>query len=129
MTQDTSPSSSPSATASTSKTRKRQRPETFAAPQKEQQEAVTNTERLFSQQAEGLHTALAQQGHALFAENIKLSKDFFSCKTVNDLLDLQARILHLNSTAYLKGVLQLTGSLYPDKQATATDSRKDTNNA
>lgn len=71
-------------------------------------EEVVSCNLNFSRSVETIHTHLSQQGHTLFSENIRLSKDFFKCKTVNDLLEWQSRIFHLNSNAYLDSTVKLT---------------------
>lgn len=69
----------------------------------------------FSHVAESLQSHISEQQQTLFSENVKLSKDFFKCKTVNDLLELQSRIFHLNSSAYLNNIVKMTESFVKTK--------------
>ena len=69
----------------------------------------------FTKVAETIQNHISQQHQALFSENVKLSKDFFKCKTVNDLFELQSRIFHLNSSAYLNNIVKLTESFVKTK--------------
>lgn len=71
-------------------------------------ETLLSYNAAFSQVAEAVNSQLTEQGHTLFAENIRLSKDFFKCKTVSELLEWQARIFQLNSNAYLEQAVKLT---------------------
>lgn len=76
----------------------------------------------FSQVAEAVNNQLTEQGHTLFAENIRLSKDFFKCKTVSELLEWQARIFQLNSNAYLEQAVKFTETVMGYQKKISGDS-------
>jgi phasin family protein len=55
---------------------------------------------------------LFEAANKSFSDNVELSKEFFSCRTLNDLFDLQNRIVRSSIDNYFNETVKLSGMMF-----------------
>lgn len=60
---------------------------------KEQAEALSESSKLVSELGRELHEEFMSDINALFSENVELGKDLLACRTLNDVMEVQGRVL------------------------------------
>ena len=59
-----------------------------------------------------LSTQFFQYANERFTQNIEMSKDYFTCRTLNDMAELQSRILRANLDQFFFGAAELSNLLF-----------------
>lgn len=53
-----------------------------------------------------------EAGNKAFSDNVELSKQFFGCRTLNDMLELQNKLLKTNIDSFFNQSVKLSGMLF-----------------
>ncbi|MBY0406183.1 MAG: phasin family protein [Rickettsiales bacterium] len=62
--------------------------------------------------AKDLSTELFETGNRAFSDNLELSKEFFSCRTFNDMFELQNRIMKTTLDTFFNESVKLSGMVF-----------------
>lgn len=66
-------------------------------------EACVESGNVATEMTKNLSTELFNYANEAFSQNVEMTKDFFTCRTLNDMAELQNRIVRVNVDRYLAG--------------------------
>lgn len=75
---------------------------------KDQFDALMESGKIVSDLGREFHEQLVAETNALFSENVELSKDLLACRTLNDLVEIQKRVVQNNVSRILDQSARLT---------------------
>ena len=78
------------------------------AVNKDQVDALMESGKIAGDLGRDLHEQFISEANALFSENVELSKDLLACRTLNDLVEVQNRVLQSNMSHFFNQSARLT---------------------
>lgn len=78
------------------------------AVNKDQVDALMESSKIATDLGRDLHEKFVADVNALFSENVELSKDLLACRTLNDLVEVQNRVLQCNMSHFFSQSARLS---------------------
>lgn len=79
---------------------------------REQFDALMESGKIASDLGRDLHSNMVNEMNTLFTENMELSKELLSCRTLNDLVEIQNRALQCNLSRFFENSARLTDAWF-----------------
>lgn len=86
---------------------------------RENMEAAMEVTNIAANIVKDISTELFNFSNEVFADNVELSKDLFACRTVNDVLQLQSKLLKYNMESFFSESVKLSELLFQFAAETA----------